>query len=369
MSQKQLEDTSRVKAILDLAQAEGLDALAMVPGPNLVYMSGLGFHLSERPIIAFFTMDARAALVLPDLEAGKAEAAGIRTFSYTDDDGYAQAFQEACAQLKLAKLRVGVEALRMRVLESRILHRHISDVTLIPADDLFSVLRMIKTADELAAMRRAVRVAEDAFQTWLTQLHVGMTEREAAARLVAALLTGGADALAFAPIVAGGPNGGLPHAVPGERAFKPGDWVVVDWGASVNGYISDITRMVVFGEPGGRLAEVHGIVAEANAAGRAVICPGVEAQAVDAAARSVIAAAGYGQMFIHRTGHGIGMETHEPPYIVDGNALPLKPGMTFTVEPGIYLEGLGGIRIEDNVVVTEAGVETLTTLPHSPFVV
>jgi Xaa-Pro dipeptidase len=367
MSQKQYP--SRVQAILDLAQAEGLDALALVPGPNLTYMSGLGFHLSERPIIAFFTTDGRVALVLPDLEAGKAETAGIRTFSYTDDEGYALTFHEACAQLELVELRVGVEALRMRVLESRILHRYIPSVVLVPADELFSALRMVKAADELAAMRRAVKVAEDAFRGWLTQLHIGMTEREAAARLVAALLTGGADALAFAPIVAGGPNGGLPHAVPGDRTFKPGDWVVVDWGAKVDGYISDITRMLVFGEPGGRLAEVHSIVAEANAAGRAAVCPSVAAQVVDAAARSVIEAGGYGQAFIHRTGHGIGRETHEPPYIVEGNALSLKPGMTFTIEPGVYLEGLGGIRIEDNVVVTEAGAETLTTLPRSPFVI
>jgi Xaa-Pro dipeptidase len=214
-----------------------------------------------------------------------------------------------------------------------------------------------------------VQVAESAFKTWLTQLHVGMTEREAAARLVAALLTGGADALAFAPIVAGGSNGGLPHAVPSDRAFESGDWVVVDWGARVDGYISDITRMVVFGASSGKLAEIHPIVERANAAGRAAVQPGSTAQAVDAAARSVIEASGYGQAFIHRTGHGIGMETHEPPYIVDGNTRQLKPGMTFTVEPGIYIAGLGGIRIEDNVVVTEAGVETLTTLPRGPFVV
>jgi Xaa-Pro dipeptidase len=264
---------------------------------------------------------------------------------------------------------VGIEALRMRVLESRILQRHIPGVTLVPADDLYAALRMIKTADELAAMRRAVAVAESAFQAWLPQLHVGMTEREAAARLVAALLTGGADALAFSPIVAGGPNGGLPHAVPGERTFKPGDWVVVDWGARVDGYISDLTRAVVFGEPRGELVAVHHIVEQANAAGRAAVQPGLEAQAVDAAARSVIERAGYGQAFIHRTGHGIGMETHEPPYMVENNTRLLKPGMTFTVEPGIYIEGLGGVRIEDNVVVTESGVEVLTTLSRSPFVI
>ena len=196
-----------------------------------------------------------------------------------------------------------------------------------------------------------------------------MTEKEAAARLVARQLTGGADALAFAPIVVGGPNGALPHAVPGARPFEAGDWVVVDWGALVDGYASDMTRMVVFGEPGGPLVKVHEIVLRANEAGRATVEPGILAEEVDAAAREVITIAGYGPAFVHRTGHGLGLEVHEPPFIVAGDETCLEPGMTFTVEPGIYLEGLGGIRIEDDVLVTAEGAETLTTLPRAPFVV
>ncbi|NBD36125.1 MAG: M24 family metallopeptidase, partial [Chloroflexi bacterium] len=175
--------------------------------------------------------------------------------------------------------------------------------------------------------------------------------------------------LAFEPIVAGGPNGGLPHAVPGDRPFKAGDWIVVDWGALVDGYASDITRMVVLGEPRGKMREIHEIVLRANEAGRAAVEPGVEAQAIDAAARAVIQEAGYGPHFMHRTGHGIGLEAHESPYIVAGNDRSMAPGMTFTVEPGIYLPELGGVRIEDDVVVTLQGAETLTTLPRAPFIV
>lgn len=355
--------------ILAVAEAKGLDALALVPGPNLAYVTGLSFFLSERPIIALLAPDDTPCVVLPELEAGKAHAAGFRAFPYNDEDGYAMAFHEACAALELADARVGVEAFRMRVLEARILERFAPQVDLVPVDDLFADLRMIKEPREIEAMKRATHVAEKAFLSWIPMLRAGMSEREAASRLVAALLTSGADGLAFDPIVASGPRGALPHAVPGDRCFQAGDWIVVDWGARVNGYVSDLTRAVVIGPPSDVLLRVHAIVAEANAAGRAAIAPGVEAQEVDAAARRVVAKAGYGPRFFHRTGHGLGLEEHEPPYMVRGNAMHLRPGMTFTVEPGIYLEGIGGVRIEDDVVVTEDGMATLSTLARTPFVV
>jgi len=360
---------TRVEQMAQLAESRGLDALALMPGPNLFYATGLSFFVSERPVVALCPVDAPLAVVLPEFEASKATSAGYEVFTYTDEEGFALAFHEACASLELADARLGVEALRMRLLEARILQRYAPGVELAPADDLFAELRMVKSTAELDAMQCAVAIAEHAFELWLPQLRVGMTEREAAARLIAALLSNGADALAFDPIVCAGPNGAMPHAHPGSRPFQPDDWVVVDWGAVADGYDSDLTRMVVFGEPAGQMAEVHEIVLRANTAGRAAVAPGVEAQAVDAAARAVITAAGYGTQFTHRTGHGLGLEAHESPYIVAGNAQSLAPGMTFTVEPGIYLEGVGGVRIEDDVVVTPAGMQTLTTLPRSPFIV
>lgn len=360
---------ARCERLLDLAQARGLEALAIMPGPNLIYLQSLSFMLSERPVLALFPVDAPPAIVLPAFESAKAAAAEIEAFPYTDEEGYALAFHEACAALELAEARIGVEALRMRLLEARILQRYAPGVELIAVDDLLAELRVAKGLEELAAMRRAVAVAEAAFRAWVPQLRVGMTEKEAAARLTAEVLTRGAEALAFEPIVMGGPNAASPHAVPGERPFSPGDWVVVDWGAMVDGYMADITRVVVFGEPAGPLVALHQIVLAANAAGRAAVRPGVQAQMVDAAARAVIETAGYGPQFTHRTGHGLGLEIHEPPYLVAGNALPLAAGMTFTVEPGIYVEGVGGIRLEDDVVVTADGVETLTTLPRDPFIV
>jgi len=326
----------RIAQALAAAESVGLDALALVPGPNLLYLTGMSFSLSERPIVALLPVDGRPSIV---------------------------------AALELADARVGVEFLGMRLLEARTIQRFAPSVELIPGDGLFAQLRIAKTAEELDAMRRAVRVAEEAFLAWVPMLQSGMTEREAAGFLVGALLSGGAERPAFDPIVAGGPRGSLPHAVPGDRVFQPGDWIVVDWGAVVGGYCSDLTRVVVVGEPVGEMRKIHEIVLAANKAGRAAVAPGREAQEVDAAARAVIGAAGYGPQFFHRTGHGLGLQVHEPPYIVSGNQRLLAPGMTFTVEPGIYLPGVGGVRIEDDVVVTSSGGESLTTLSRAPFVV
>lgn len=355
----------RIDPMLDSAEAEGLDAIVLVPGPNLFYLTGQSFHLSERPVMGIFPIADAPAFVLPALEAGKAK--NVQAFPYTDAAGYETAFHDACATLGLSGARIGVETLRMRLLESRLLARHAPSATLVAVDTLIARLRMRKRADEIAAMRTAVQVAQRAFLAWLSELRAGMTEKEAAARLVAALLTNGADDLAFDPIVASGPNGALPHAVPGTRVFAPGDWVVVDWGAAVDGYRSDITRMVVVGTPSDALVEVHDTVRQANVAGREAVKPGVTVGVVDAAARTLINAAGYGPEFMHRTGHGLGLEAHEPPYIVPEGEQILAPSMTFTVEPGVYLEGKAGFRVEDDVLVTEAGVETLTSLSRAPF--
>ncbi len=193
-----------------------------------------------------------------------------------------------------------------------------------------------------------------------------MTERDLAAELVLQLLRHGSEpTLPFAPLVAAGPNGANPHATPTERPITPGDLVIVDWGAAYQGYFSDLTRTLAVGEVAPELEHIATVVAEANAAGRRAVQPGSPAGAVDAAARHVIENAGYGPYFIHRTGHGLGMEVHEPPYLYGGNERPLVPGMTFTVEPGIYLPNRGGVRIEDDVVVTEDGGESLSTLPRT----
>jgi Xaa-Pro dipeptidase len=166
------------------------------------------------------------------------------------------------------------------------------------------------------------------------------------------------------PIVAGGPNSANPHAVPTDRPLQDGDLLVIDWGARCNGYVSDLTRTFAIGEVEPELKHIANIVAQANAAGRAASRPEMRAGDVDRAARTVIESAGYGPQFFHRVGHGLGLEEHEPPYMFTENDLVLQPGMTYTVEPGIYLTGRAGVRIEDDVVITATGCETLSDLPR-----
>jgi Xaa-Pro dipeptidase len=213
-------------------------------------------------------------------------------------------------------------------------------------------------------MRRAIRIAEDALHRVLAEgaIRAGRTEREIAADLYIALLREGSQGIGFGPIVLAGPDSALPHATPSDRPLVAGDLVVLDWGAVQDGYQSDLTRTFVLGPPAPEIERMLDAVLAANQAGRMAGRPGIAAQEIDRAARRAIIQAGYGDFFIHRTGHGLGLETHEPPYLVEGNTELLEAGMTVTVEPGVYLPGIGGIRVEDDVVITELGSATLSTL-------
>jgi Xaa-Pro dipeptidase len=254
----------------------------------------------------------------------------------------------------------------MRVLELRYLEAGAPKALFVSAPAVTAQLRMIKDAGELAAMRRAAQIAQQGLLQTLPMVKAGVSERQIAAELTAQLLRAGADPeLPFAPIVSSGPNGANPHATPSERILASGDLLVIDWGASYQGYGSDITRTFAIGAVEPEFAHIYELVAGANAAGRAAGRPGIPAGEVDRAARAVIDSAGYGAAFFHRLGHGLGMEDHEEPFIYDANTLLLAPGMTFTVEPGIYLTGRGGVRIEDDMVITEAGAESLTDLPRT----
>ena len=237
-----------------------------------------------------------------------------------------------------------------------------------PAGEVLARLRMCKDDQELAKMRRAVEIAQQGFGGMLPLLKAGMTEREAAAELTIQMLRAGADSEApFSPTVGSGPNSANPHYGAGIRRLQPGDLAVVDWGASFEGYCSDLTRTLAVGEVDETLERIARVTVEANAAGRAAGKPGVPAGEVDRAARAVIESAGFGAQFFHRTGHGIGMEGHEEPYIFGENGLILEEGMTYTVEPGIYFSGTGGVRVEDDVVVTARGSESLSDLPRDLY--
>jgi Xaa-Pro dipeptidase len=362
----------RIERLKRAARNAGIDVVALVPGPNLVYFTGLNMHLSERPIVALIpTNDDPPTLITPFFEVGKAISGKVKldwqVHSYKDGVPYQQAFDAAAAQGKLAGKTLGVEPLHMRVLEWSLL-RAAAVVKQASAAEVIGELRMRKDAGEVAAMKRAIELTEGALTQTLEDIRPGQTERQVAGALMTRLLAAGAEAMPFSPLIQAGPNGANPHAGAGDRVIEAGDLLIMDFGLTLNDYSSDITRTIAVGEPGDEMKRVYETVKAANAAGRAAARPGVTCASVDKAARDVIEAAGYGEYFTHRTGHGLGLEGHEPPYIVAGNDLVLQPGMTFTVEPGVYIPGKGGVRIEDNVVITEAGCESLTTFTRDLIV-
>lgn len=367
MQQAQIHINRQKKLAHSLAN-HNLDALVLNPGPTLTYMTGLDFHLMERPVIAFFQADTPPVLIVPELESSKLSPLPyqVNALTYGEDPAtWADVFQHAVDQAGLSSARIGVEPTQLRVLELRFLEEAAPDSVFVSAAETIAALRLLKDQREIDAMLAAVDIAQRALLELLPQIAPGSTERQISSQLVALLFKlGSGPQLPFFPIVASGPNSANPHAAPTDRPLRNGDLLVIDWGASVDGYYSDITRTFAIGKPDPELAHIAKITAAANDAGRAAAHPGTPAGDVDRAARTVIADAGYAKFFTHRTGHGLGIETHEEPYIRDGSVLPLEPGMTFTIEPGIYLPQRGGVRIEDDVLITEDGCLSLTDLPR-----
>lgn len=362
------EIQARHTKLAGLMRHTGLDAAAFVPGPNLAYLTGVHFRMMERPIIAFFPTVGDPAIVIPALEhsqMARRASFDIRYFPYTDTEGHEPALEQACRALGLAGKRLGVEGLKMRVLEGQLIQRFAPGCALENADELLSGLRLHKDANEIAAMRRAIRATELALERTVAAVRAGMTERQIANILRTALAESGGGEDAFEPVVLSGPNSAEPHGSISDRPVAEGELLLFDFGTKLDGYASDLTRTFAVGTPDVAVIRIYETVLAANEAATRVAGPGVPAQAVDRAARAVITAAGYGEYFLHRTGHGLGLDIHEQPYIREGNSQVLEPGMVFTIEPGIYMPGVGGVRIEDDVLVTANGVEVLTAYPRA----
>jgi Xaa-Pro dipeptidase len=359
---------NRFERLLKSIQTAGLDALVLNPGPSLFYLTGLPFHLMERPTVLVVCPNAQPVLILPELESAKLTASTVPLSGITFSDNPAswqQAFDEAVNMLGLAGKKIGVEPARLRFLELNYLQTAAPTAHFVSAEDVISAMRICKDPREVEAMRAAVDIAQKALLDILPGIRIGMSEKQIANELVFNLLRRGSDPeLPFQPIVSGGPNSANPHATPSERRLQAGDLLVIDWGAAQDGYFSDLTRTFAVGEVDDEYRTIHQLVMRANASGRSAGKPGARAGDVDRAARAEINAGGYGSFFTHRTGHGLGMEEHETPYMFGENELILAPGMTYTVEPGIYLPGRNGVRIEDNVVITAEGCETLSDLPR-----
>ncbi|MCC6727985.1 MAG: aminopeptidase P family protein [Chthonomonadales bacterium] len=354
--------TDRVGRLQEAMRASGIGLAVLAPGAQMRYLSGWAEPGHERLLALFVPASGEPAFVVPALNAAQAAAnpAAIRDLRSWDD---AAGWEGVVSALVNARVRERAFAIDDELQSGHLLalQRLFPGARWEPGSALMARLREVKESDELAALQRSAAITDAVYEECVRLLREGMTELEMVALLADAYERRGARA-DFA-IVGFGPNSALPHHSPGDAALADGDVAVIDIGCSVDGYASDITRTVAFGTPPPEAGEVYRVVLRAHQAAQGVARPGATCESVDRAARDVIESAGYGERFIHRTGHGIGLSGHEPPYIVAGNTQALRPGMCFSDEPGIYLPGRFGVRIENILTITPDGASSLNAAP------
>nr|MDT0657627.1 Xaa-Pro peptidase family protein [Micromonospora sp. DSM 115978] len=356
----------RLAAAQRAAADAGLAALLIPPGSDLRYLTGYHAHALERLTLLVLPAHGEPTLIVPTLErpaaeASPATAAGVRIVDHTDGSDPYPMVVAALGGPGGGAVGLGDRMWAEQVLALR---DALPGVDQHLAGQVLRELRLRKSPAEIAALRAAGAAIDAVHDRMAEWLRPGRTEAQVAADIAAAILDAGHASADFA-IVAAGPNGASPHHGTSDRPIGAGEPVVVDIGGTMpTGYCSDSTRCYVVGEPPAAYREYYAVLHEAQRAAVNAVRPGVSAAAIDAVAREVITDAGYGAAFLHRTGHGIGLDGHEDPYLVDGNDRPLEPGMTFSIEPGIYLAGRHGARIEDIVVCTTDGADRLNHTPR-----
>ena len=328
----------------------GADVLFATPSTNLFYLAGISFHRSERLTALILPRDGDPVVIAPAFEETHARSMTpvetLVTWEETEDP-----FAKAASHLRAARGVLCVEPSTAYDDVEKLL-AHASGWTPRSGAELFAAMRMVKSAEELGTMKRAIEKGVERFRKAFSSLRPGVREADVSAAF------GGENVVQF------GPSAAVPHGEASQRALARNEAVLIDAWDNPEGYYYDITRSTFFGTPTDEYRRVWDVVHEAQGAGIAKAKPGVRCSEVDAAARAVIEKAGFGAYFTHRLGHGLGIDVHEPPYMVAGNDIVLEAGMTFTSEPGIYLPGRFGVRIEDDVVVTETGAETLSPRPE-----
>jgi Xaa-Pro aminopeptidase len=353
--------TTPLQNLRDWLARQNLDAVYVTKPVSIAYLTGFHAEPFER-LMALAVLPDRATLIVPAIEQEKAnrDAGSAAVVSWRDgEDAYAlvRTALEGCVEVGVEKEHLTISAAELLV--ARTPAREMVDVS-----PEIRRLRRIKNHDEIEKLARAGSITDGVTEKILNDLRPGQTELEISVLLGAAIGEQGGT-LSFESLVQSGPNSALPHMHPTSRTLEAGDFVLLDFGATFEGYRADTTRMAVVGVPTERHREIHGLVLAAHDAAIAAVRAGTTAGSVDAAARHVIDAAGMGDRFFHRTGHGLGLEAHEDPSLDPGSATVLEAGMVFTIEPGIYIPGWGGVRIEDDVVVEREGCRLLTNADHS----
>src|SRR5579862_2510731 len=357
---------SRIDKLAAILRDQGLDAFFGQTAVTMGYLQGLFENAHERFLTLAVNAKGESCLIAPSLTETQARRAGIRNIWTWKDGEDPSALLKRLADdwgLRSAILAVDDEMPARLLLE---MQQTLPAALFKPGGGVMSALRSRKDAQELGLLKRAAKIADDAFDRVLPKLKAGMTELEIEEMLVEAMKQLGGSP--FFCIVAVGPNAAEPHHLSDSTRAKEGEVLLLDFGCDYEGYKSDITRTVALGKPDQEAERVYSLVYQAHMEGRRAAKPGATGQDVDRAARAPIDHGGYGDQFFHRTGHGIGMEGHEAPNMVEGNLLPLEPGNVFSVEPGIYLAGRFGVRIENIVAATESGYESLNADP-SPVLI
>jgi Xaa-Pro aminopeptidase len=331
---------------------QGIDLLVVGPSADMLYLIGYEGHLSERMSVLVLPRDGAPHFVGPAFEApllhAQRDLLEIVTWEETEDP--AEKVVAVAGPAANGVIAVGDELWSVFTLR---MQRAMPQSRWVEGGQLLRPLRMLKDDREIALLAEAARLTDETWEEFIVTTVAGLTEQQARERLMAAISARGLTPTFC--IVASGPNAASPHHAVSDRVIGPGDAVVCDWGGTLHGYHSDVTRTAHVGEPSAEFARAYETVRAANQAALDAVRPGVACQEVDRAARGVITAAGFGEAFIHRTGHGLGLSVHEEPYLVEGNTLPLAAGMVFSDEPGVYFPGKFGIRIEDTVVCTADG--------------
>jgi Xaa-Pro aminopeptidase len=355
---------SRMSRTIRHTMDAGLTGVLVAPGPDMVWLTGYEpTALTERLTLLILSTQRRPTLLVPTLERSDAEAAaeetGVEIVDWADDlDPYrvASAFLPPGGEFGVSDSTWSSHLLGMQEMRPTTTYQSLSEC--------LPMLRAVKDTSELYRLTAAGAAADATYNEIVQLPFAGRREDEVAADLARLLRQFGHERVDFT-IVGSGPNGADPHHEAGDRVIEPGDAVVLDFGGLMHGYGSDTTRTVVIGEPSPEVQHVHDVVRAAQQKAFEAVRPGVACEDVDRVARDVIAEAGYGRWFIHRTGHGIGVTTHEPPYLVAGEVQRLEPGMCFSIEPGVYLPGRFGVRIEDIVTVTGHGARRLNNTDHA----
>ncbi len=362
--------TSKLRRVADALGDSGLNALVLLPGANLYYTLGIDQMLRKRPILSVVFPGASLAaslplLELPDFQARWPEA---EVTTWTDADGPETAANRLGASIRersgTSRPRIAAEHLTLRLFERDLLLAGLPGTDVEPAEKMLDALRMVKDPEDVEAMRQACRIAEESLAQVLGRFRTGMTEQEIANALKIEMLRLGTEALPKEPVVSSGPRTAVPHTKSSDRPVTAGGALMIDTGARYHGYCSDITRTFFVGPPPRQFAEIYGLELAVNRQVLAAIRAGVLLSRLDELAHRLVEDAGYGQCFPHRVGHGLGLEGHESPSVVTGNSTLAAPGLTFSVEPGIFIQGFGGVRVEENVAVTPDVVDVLTTYPR-----